>query len=83
MTNPTHFHLKHSTGWFAAGREIQHALVLLSDAAFKLFLWLCLNAQRSRGSLSAPVPELAAALHKTEPEILAALAELFQQGGKY
>src|SRR5213594_3619230 len=62
MTNPTHFHLKQSTGWFAAGREIEHALILLSDAAFKLFLWLCLHAERSRGSLSASARELASAL---------------------
>lgn len=80
MTNRTRFHLKQPTGWFAAGREIEHALVLLSDASFKLFLWLCLHAERSRGSLSAPARELASALHKTEPEIQAALAELFQQG---
>ena len=79
MTNPTHFHLKHSTRWFAAGREIEHALILLSDAAFKLFLWLCLHAERSRGSLTASAQELATTLHKNEPEIQAALAELFQQ----
>jgi hypothetical protein len=80
MTNPTHFHLKQSTGWFAAGREIEQALILLSDAAFKLFLWLCLQAERSRGSLTASTGDLASALHKNEPEILAALAELFQHG---
>jgi hypothetical protein len=79
MTDPTHFHLKQSTGWFAAGREIEHALTLLSDAAFKLFLWLCLHAERSCGSLAAPTRELASALHKTEPEIQAALDELFRQ----
>lgn len=79
MTNRMHFHLKQPTGWFAAGREIEHALILLSDAAFKLFLWLCLHAQRSCGSLTASARELASALHKTEPEIQAALDELFQQ----
>ena len=79
MTNPTHFHLKQSTGWFAAGREIEHALILLSDAAFKLFLWLCLHAERSCGSLTVSARELASVLHKTEPEIQTALDELFQQ----
>jgi hypothetical protein len=79
MTRSLHFHLKQPTGWFAAGREIQHALIVLSDPAFKLFLWLCLNAERSRGSLIAPIPELASALHKTEPEIQTALDELFQK----
>jgi hypothetical protein len=80
MTTATHFRLKQPTGWFAAGREIEQALLLLSDAAFKLFLWLCLHAERSRGSLPASAGELASALHKTEPEIQAALAEMLQHG---
>ena len=29
--------LKHPTGWFAAGREMQQALAILSDGAFKLY----------------------------------------------
>jgi hypothetical protein len=36
-------HLKQPEGWFAAGREVGCALTLLSDSAFKLFLWLCLQ----------------------------------------
>jgi hypothetical protein len=43
--------LKHSTGWFAAGREVAEASTLLSDAACKLFLGLCLHADRSRGAV--------------------------------
>lgn len=78
MTPGSYFHLKQPTGWFAAGREIEHALILLSDVAFKLFVWLCLHAERSRGSLSASPAELASALHKTEPEMRAALNELVQ-----
>ena len=31
MKEPTRFQLKHSTGWFAAGREVACALELLSD----------------------------------------------------
>ena len=79
MTPATHLHLKRPTGWFAAGREIQQALTLLSDASFKLFVWLCLHAERGRGSLTASPKQLAAALHKTEPELQSALDELFQQ----
>jgi hypothetical protein len=79
MTHSMHFHLKQPTGWFAAGRQIEHALILLSDPAFKLFLWLCLHAERSCGSIRVSAPDLAAALHKTEPEIQTALDELFQQ----
>ena len=78
MTAAPHFHLKHSTGWFAAGREIEHALTLLSDRAFKLFVWLCLHAERSRGSISISPAELAYALQKAETEMRAALDELFQ-----
>ena len=40
--------LKRSTGWFAAGREIATALPMLSDAAFKLYVFLCLNVDRSQ-----------------------------------
>jgi hypothetical protein len=36
--------LKTSTGWFAAGAEVQRAATLLSDGAFKPFVWLCLHA---------------------------------------
>ena len=76
----THFHLKHRTGWFAAGQEVEQALTLLSDAAFKLFMWLCLHAERRCGSLSASPAELASVLDKTASDIQAALQELFQQG---
>jgi len=41
--------LKHPTGWFAAGREVLRALALLSDGAFKLYIHLCLTAERSTG----------------------------------
>jgi len=80
MIPATHLHLKQPTGWFAAGREIEQALTLLSDPAFKLFLWLCLHAQRSRGSLSASPAALASSLHKSETEIRTALDELFHLG---
>ena len=38
--------LKHSAGFFAAGRELEHALRLLSDGAFKIFVYTCLQADR-------------------------------------
>ena len=49
MSAGTRFQLKQPTGWFAAGREVRCALELLSDATFKLFVWLCLHAERGRG----------------------------------
>ena len=62
--------LKHASGWFAAGREVAEALTLLSDAAFKLFLWLCLHADRSRGATDEKNPTSRLLL-----QILASVAE--------
>jgi hypothetical protein len=56
--------LKRPTGWFAAGREVADALALLSDTAFKLYVWLCLRADRSRGVLDATYEEMASALRR-------------------
>ena len=80
MKEQTRFQLKHPTGWFAAGREVACALQLLSDAAFKLFVWLCLHAERSRGRVSANPTELARMLGKKETDLQVALAELQRQG---
>ncbi len=80
MSQRIRFQLKQPTGWFAAGREVAGALHLLSDATFKLYLWLCLHAERSRGTVSATPAELARALGKTPSDIDLALQELQQQG---
>ena len=80
MRQESRFQLKQPTGWFAAGREVACALQLLSDATFKLFVWLCLHAERRRGVLSATPAELARALGKQESEIHLALQELERQG---
>jgi hypothetical protein len=70
--------LKHSTGWFAAGREIASALSVLSDGAFKLFLWICLHADRGLGAMQLDTKAMAGALHKAEVEIESLLCELVQ-----
>jgi len=81
MINATsRLQLKQPTGWFAAGQEVECALTLLSDVTFKLFVWLCLHAERSRGALSITPPELAKLLGKTESDIHLALEELQRQG---
>jgi hypothetical protein len=72
--------LKQSTGWFAAGWQFGQALDELSDAAFKLYAWLCLNADRRTGQLHSTVPELSAALKKPESWIESALRELVERG---
>jgi len=72
--------LKQSTGWFAAGWQFGQALGELSDAAFKLYAWLCLNADRHTGQLQSTVPELSSALKKPESWTEAALRELVERG---
>ena len=80
MSTGTRLQLKQPTGWFAAGREVACALQLLSDAAFKLFVWLCLHAERGRGAVSVTPTELAKAVGKTASDIALAMAELEQRG---
>src|SRR5271156_2589461 len=70
--------LKQPTGWFAAGREVAQALSLLSDGAFKLFMWICLNADRGLGAIRIEPDEIARVLGKKEAEIRANLRDLFQ-----
>ena len=62
--------LKQPTGWFAAGREFTQAITLLSDGAFKLYVYACLRAGRHTGCLRATVEELAQAVGTT-PSIIA------------
>jgi hypothetical protein len=68
--------LKQPTGWFAAGREFAQALTLLSDGAFKLYVHLCLNANRHTGRLSATVDDLARAMTRAPTAISTNLVEL-------
>jgi len=62
--------LKQPTGWFAAGREFAQAITLLSDGAFKLYVYACLHAGRHTGCLRATVEELARAV-ETTPSVIA------------
>ena len=80
MSTAPRFHLKRASGWFAAGLQVEAALQLLSDATFKLFVWLCLHADRGRGSMAATTPELARGLQRSEAEIQENLQELRRQG---
>lgn len=56
--------LKQSTGWFAAGWAFAEATTTLSDAGFKLFAWLCMNADRYTGCIRITMVEIAQALRK-------------------
>jgi hypothetical protein len=72
--------LKLSTGWFAAGWSFAEAITTLSDPAFKLFAWLCLNADRHTGRMRIALPEMAQALSKSESQIQTARDELVERG---
>lgn len=78
--NPTTVVLKNPQGWFAAGAEVQQALTVLSDGAFKLFVYLCLNARRDTGVLEITQTELARGLHKGAAAIRSSLHEMETAG---
>lgn len=80
MSAPQRLVLKQSTGWFAAGWEFGEAMLVLSDAAFKLFVWVCLNADRHTGQLRVPLSEISRVLRKPEAWTKAALTELNDGG---
>ena len=68
--------LKQPTGWFAAGREFAQAITILSDGAFKLYVYACLRAGRHTGCLRATVEELARAVETTPSVIVMNVDEL-------
>ena len=68
--------LKRSTGWFAAGQEMATALPILSDAAFKLYVFLCLNVDRYSARRVWEALELAKLLHCGLPSVTDSLQEL-------
>jgi hypothetical protein len=68
--------LKQPTGWFAAGREFAQALTLLSDSAFKLYVYACLRADRYSGCLRATVDELAQEMTRAPTAVAMNLDEL-------
>lgn len=72
--------LKEATGWFAAGAAFEKALTLLSDGAFKLFVYICMNAERRTGRLVFRQAELARALGKSRRSIGVYLHELQARG---
>ena len=72
--------LKHPTGWFAAGGEVSRALQLLSDGAFKLYMHLCLKADRSTGQYKGDSVDLVKALGKSRRSVVVYLEELRRRG---
>lgn len=72
--------LKNPAGWFAAGREMNEALELLSDGAFKLYVYVCLHAERGSGRLVFRQADLARRLSKSPRSITSYLDELRRRG---
>jgi len=72
--------VKEPAGWFAAGDGFRKALMLLSDGAFRLFSFLCLEADRHTGRHQATQKELAGVLGKSKRIIGNYVAELQAKG---
>lgn len=68
--------LKRSSGWFAAGQEVATALPMLSDAAFKLYVFLCLNVDRHSARMVWEPMDLANLLQRDRQSVTDALEEL-------
>jgi len=68
--------LKRPTAWFAAGQEMAVALALLPDAAFKLYVFLCLNVNRHSARMVWEPMELAKLLQRDRASVTDALEEL-------
>jgi hypothetical protein len=72
--------LKNPRGWFAAGAEVQKAMGLLSDGAFRLFIYLCLNARRDTGVLQGSLTLLAKNVKRAQHTIRLYLREMQAAG---
>lgn len=72
--------IKEPSGWFAAGARMLEAAYLLSDGAFKLFVYICLTADRATGRLQVTRGDLARALGKSRGSISSYLDELSNKG---
>ena len=69
MIPASRLRLKKPTGWFAAGHEVATALPLLSDAAFRLYVFLCLNVDRHSARMVWEPMELANLLQRDRQSV--------------
>jgi hypothetical protein len=74
--NESRLTLKHPTGFFAAGCEMKDALALLSDGAFKIYVYICLHADRRTAHLRFRMAELAHATGHSRRSLTSYLEEL-------
>ena len=71
--------LKQGTGWFAASDGFRGALELLSDGAFRLFVHLCLEADRRTGQIQTSYSELAREIGRSRRVVVNYVSELNQK----
>jgi hypothetical protein len=74
--NNRKFRLKKNNGWFPAGESFLNAMSVLSDHTFKLFVFVCLNADRETATYTASVTRLTAVLGRFRTEVDRYIAEL-------
>jgi len=79
MIPASRLRLKRPTGWFAAGQEMDAALPLLSDAAFRLYVYLCLRVNRHSARMIWEPMEVANLLQRDRQSVTGALEELCRQ----
>ena len=72
--------LKQPRGWFAASEGFRAALELLSDGAFRLFVHLCLEADRRSGRILTSYSELAREISRSRRVVVSYISELDQKG---
>lgn len=76
MIPATRLRLKRPAGWFAAGHEMAAALPLLPDAAFRLYVFLCLHVNRHSARMIWEPMEVANLLQRDRESVTEALEEL-------
>jgi len=68
--------LKQNKGWFPAGESFLNAMSVLSDHTFKLFVFVCLSADRETATYTASSARLAEVLGRSRHTVKACLIEL-------
>lgn len=82
MTDKTNtkLKLKKATGWFPAGDGFLKAMTVLADGPFKVFVHLCLKADRQTATYQSSYQRLAAAVGKSRHTVEAYVSELKAKG---
>jgi hypothetical protein len=72
--------LKKTSGWFPAGDGFLKAMTVLGDGPFKLFVFLCLIADRQTATCQSSHQRLAAGIGKSRHTVEVYVAELKAKG---